>query len=125
MTLGNTNLSLSTGGIVALALGVKDWPIAQCRKSFSSLTGRAFNRRIPHRFMRSKYQSKDIMECLTETFGEESMFGGEPTNRARGCARKVAVTACTETGESAVIFANYNRRSDSESMTSSLACSMC
>jgi hypothetical protein len=71
----------------------------------------AFTKRSIHSFGRSKYHNKPLTTCLAETLGKEAMFAG---NRARGCSRKVAVTAATETGERAVIFANYNRKDDPE-----------
>jgi hypothetical protein len=75
---------------------------------------KAFSARFPRRYGKSKYHNKPLTACLTEEFGEQAMFAGVRSSQARGCARKVAVTAATETGEKAVIFANYNRRSDSE-----------
>ncbi|KAF1847324.1 uncharacterized protein K460DRAFT_278260 [Cucurbitaria berberidis CBS 394.84] len=107
-------IGTSTGGIVALALGIKGWPIAHCIKSFKTLMLSAFTQRFPRRLGKSKYETKPLDACLAETFGEETMFAGVPSDSAHGCLRKVAVTAATETGEKAVIFANYNRKSDSE-----------
>jgi len=36
---------LSTGGIIALGLGVEDWTVEQCIGKFTSLCGDAFNPR--------------------------------------------------------------------------------
>ena len=70
--------------------------------------------------MRSKYRTKPLEKALLQAFGDESMFGGVPEDMS-GSARKVAVTAATETGEEVVIFTNYNRPSKSGSK-SPLAC---
>ncbi|CAO2647539.1 Nn.00g084610.m01.CDS01 [Neocucurbitaria sp. VM-36] len=105
----------STGGIIALGLGVKNWSVSDCSRWFLSLVRRAFDTRIPggFRFNKSKYRTKPLEDVLKECFGEEAMFGGVPEIPS-GYARKVAVTAATETGEQAVIFTNYNRADDAQ-----------
>jgi hypothetical protein len=76
---------------------------------------KAFAPRFPPRYGKNKHHSKPLTACLVEEFGDQAMFAGVRSDQARGCAQKVAVTATTELGENAVIFANYNRRrSDSE-----------
>ena len=105
----------STGGIIALGLGIKSWSIEVCIKQFTSLVARAFVPRLPGgiRISKSKYKTQDLEKVLLEAFGEEAMFGGVPEIPS-GCPRKVAVTAATEAGERAVIFANYNRPDDTQ-----------
>ncbi|EUC48828.1 hypothetical protein COCMIDRAFT_2285 [Bipolaris oryzae ATCC 44560] len=104
----------STGGLLALGLGVKNWSIEQSTRTFLNLVGNAFTTRYPggFQFMRSKYKTKPLQSALLQAFGDEAMFGGVPEDMS-GSARKVAVTAATETGEEVVIFTNYNRTSKS------------
>ena len=66
-------------------------------------------------FGTTKYRTGPLQEALRDCFREEAFFGGVP-EVPTGCARKVAVTAATETGEQAVIFTNYNRADDEQSM---------
>ncbi len=65
-------------------------------------------------FGTTKYRTQPLEEALGHCFKEESLFGGVPETPR--CARKVAVTAATETGEQAVIFTNYNRADDEQSI---------
>ncbi|PVI02430.1 hypothetical protein DM02DRAFT_701953 [Periconia macrospinosa] len=103
----------STGGIIALALGIKNWSVEHCSKSFTSLVTKAFTKRYPggFRLSKSRYQTKPFEGALLDAFGEEAIFAGVPDDRTSGSPRKVAVTAATETGAEAVIFTNYNRAS--------------
>ncbi|KAF2019496.1 hypothetical protein BU24DRAFT_431280 [Aaosphaeria arxii CBS 175.79] len=89
--------------------------------SLSWLMNAAFTKRFPRRIGKSKYQTKPLVTTLTGTFGDDAMFAGSIPDSAPGPARKVAVTAVTETGEKAVIFANYNRKHDSETRATSAA----
>ncbi|XP_014554875.1 hypothetical protein COCVIDRAFT_39346 [Bipolaris victoriae FI3] len=104
----------STGGLLALGLGVKNWSIEQSTQTFLRLVRTAFTSRYPGglQLMRSKYRTKPLEKALYQAFGDEAMFGGVPEDMS-GSTRKVAVTAATETGEEVVIFTNYNRASKS------------
>jgi hypothetical protein len=103
----------STGGILALGLGVKNWPIDQCMHRFLTLVDTAFS----PKFMggvslgTTKFKTKPLEEALHESFQSEAMFGGKrhipPASRCR-----VAVTSAKDTAERAVIFTNYNRPQD-------------
>jgi hypothetical protein len=113
--VNTADTSFSTGGIIALGLGIKNWSIETCTKTFISLVNRAFDSRLPGgiRFGKSRYKTKPLEEILLECFGEEAMFGGVP-DIPSGYLRKVAVTAATGAGERAVIFTNYNRANDTK-----------
>jgi hypothetical protein len=63
----------------------------------------------------NKYRTQPIEEALRECFKDETMFGGVRETPLPS-ARKVAVTSATETAEQAVIFTNYNRADDEQSM---------
>lgn len=106
----------STGGIIALALGIRNVGVDPFRTTFKKLMGSAFTKRfnMGPRTGKAKYQTKPFETSLLEIFGEEAIVAGLPEDRSNGCPRKVAVTSVTETGEEAVIFANYNRVNDSQ-----------
>lgn len=62
-----------------------------------------------------KYRTKPLESALKEHFKDTPIFGGEDQDPAIN-SRKVAVTASCETGEQAVIFTNYSRAEDEQSM---------
>ncbi|KAF2012508.1 hypothetical protein BU24DRAFT_442957 [Aaosphaeria arxii CBS 175.79] len=104
----------STGGILALGLGVKNWRVEDCMNMFTRLIDKAFTRKIfgGVTLGKTKYRTQPLDDALKECFGNEALFGGELHTPRSG--RKVAVTSATETGEQAVIFTNYNRVDDEE-----------
>lgn len=106
----------STGGILALALGVKDWPVETCIALFRKLVDRAFTPKFYGglKIGKRKYRTRPLEEVLKDHFKDEPIFGGLHETSA-SYARKVAVTASCETGEQAVIFSNYNRVDDDSS----------
>lgn len=105
----------STGGILALGLGIKNWPVDYCIKVFLRLVEKAFTRKFAGgiAFGTTKYRSRSLEEALAEAFQDDPLFGGVPETPI-GNTRKVAVTAATETAEQAVIFTNYNRADDEQ-----------
>lgn len=90
-------------------------------KLFLRLVEKAFTPRFMGgvTFGTTKYRTQPLEEALSECFKDEALFGGVPEGLV-GSARKVAVTAATETGEQAVIFTNYNRADDEQSRWYSL-----
>ncbi|KAF2134377.1 hypothetical protein P153DRAFT_402048 [Dothidotthia symphoricarpi CBS 119687] len=105
----------STGGILALGLGIKNWSVNHCISLFLRLVEKAFTPKFLGgvSFGTTKFRTQPLEEALSECFGDEAIFGGVP-EASVGCARKVAVTAATDTGEQAVIFTNYNRVDDEQ-----------
>ncbi|KAF9738488.1 hypothetical protein PMIN01_03771 [Paraphaeosphaeria minitans] len=105
----------STGGILALGLGIKNWSVPHCIALFNKMVDKAFTPRFLGgvSFGKPTYRATPLEDSLAECFGEESMFGGVHETLIP-CTRKVAVTSATETGEQAVIFTNYNRADDDE-----------
>lgn len=105
----------STGGILALGLGIKNWTVDYCIKVFLRLVEKAFTRKFAGgiAFGTTKYRTRPLEEALTEVFQDDPLFGGVPDTLI-GSTRKVAVTAATETAEQAVIFTNYNRADDEQ-----------
>ncbi|KAF7504590.1 hypothetical protein GJ744_002085 [Endocarpon pusillum] len=106
----------STGGIIALALGEKNWPLDKCISHFLNLCDRAFTPRELHRVPGmhrvtslshgSLYKTRPLVAALREEFGSDLLFGGVRDSVSRD-STKVAVTSTDETGKKAIIFANY------------------
>jgi hypothetical protein len=106
----------STGGILAIGLGIKNWSVKQSTELFTNLVNEAFTTKVLGgvMFATTKYSTRHIEDALKKCFKDEPIFGGGPESSS-AYARKVAVTAATETGEQAVIFTNYNRAHDDQS----------
>lgn len=104
----------STGGIIALGLGVENWSVDKCMSHFKKLVGKAFTPKLAGmRLGTSKYRTRPLEEGLKTYFKDVQIFGGiHETSKSH--PRKVAVTAACETGEQAVIFTNYNRAEDGQ-----------
>ncbi len=113
----NPLIFFSTGGIIALGLGVENWTVEQCISKFTSLCGAAFTPRrllkvpllgnlstISHRSM---YKRKPFEKALQESFGDRPLFGVSTSQE--GHMIKVAVTSTTLVGQQPVVLANYNR----------------
>jgi hypothetical protein len=111
-SLTSAHLARSTGGIIAMGLGVEQWSVVKCIEHFRRLTDKAFTPRWPALArLGRRYKTRPFEEALQETFHDEYLFGGEheePSNI------KVAITATSETGESPVIFTNYNRQVETQ-----------
>ncbi|KAJ4391044.1 hypothetical protein N0V93_004658 [Gnomoniopsis smithogilvyi] len=107
----------STGGIIALGLGVKNWTVDQCIKKFEDLCTQAFQPRelngipllekIAIFSHGSKYKTKPFEKVLKETFEEWPLFGGQ--SELGEMFTKVAVTSTTAIQQHPVVLANYNR----------------
>jgi patatin-like phospholipase/acyl hydrolase len=114
----------STGGIIALGFGVKNWELKNCSQRFQSLCWEAFSPRklsnIPGlRHMitlkhAAKYETTPLRNVLEKNFGHGRLFGGnseeDPNHAAKNHAAKVAVTATDEAGKRAIMLANYSRK---------------
>ncbi|KAF2128735.1 hypothetical protein P153DRAFT_340903 [Dothidotthia symphoricarpi CBS 119687] len=107
----------STGGIIALALGVKNWSLEHCTYQFKSLCSSAFTPRkgqsvpiLKHIIAfkhAAKYETTPLRNALKAAFGsEERLFG----NNKKDIRAKVAVTATDGAGKRAIVIANYNRK---------------
>ncbi|KAI4737709.1 FabD/lysophospholipase-like protein [Aureobasidium sp. EXF-12298] len=116
----------STGGINALALGVKHWSVGYCIEMFEKFCDQAFTERefrgvwgleqavlLNHG---SKYKATPLHNLLRATLGRSPLFGANDSLDAFKI--KVAVTATSADGNEATIFANYNRpQSSGDSQT--------
>ncbi|KAH0354229.1 FabD/lysophospholipase-like protein, partial [Aureobasidium melanogenum] len=116
----------STGGINALALGVKQWSVGYCIEMFEKFCDQAFTERefrgvwgleqaalLNHG---SKYKATPLHNVLKGTLGKSPLFGANDSLNA--FKTKVAVTATSADGKEAMIFANYSRpQSSGDSQT--------
>ena len=110
-------ISHSTGGLVALGLGVKNWSVELCAFHFEKLCLQAFTPREFHNVPvleqlttlnhNGKYKTRPFKEALKEAFQDDQLFGGVCEDARY--QRKVAVVSTSETGQRAVILTNYNR----------------
>ena len=107
----------STGGILALGLGIKNWPVDQCMDLFLKLVDKAFTPKFLGgvSFGTTKYRTQPLEEALRDSFKTEALFGGRREVPPAG-RRKVVVTSAKDTAEQAVIFTNYNRPDDEKCM---------
>lgn len=112
-----SDITCSTGGIIALALGIMDWSVDNYMEPFLKLVDKAFTSKFLGRvtFGNPNYRTRPLQEALFESFREKTMFGGR-RDIPVACGRKVAVTSVKRTGEQAVIFTDYNRKEDKEGM---------
>ncbi|KAI1342705.1 hypothetical protein F5Y15DRAFT_373717 [Xylariaceae sp. FL0016] len=109
----------NTGGIIAIALGVKKWTVEATIEKFKDLCREAFVRRemnsvpligaLSSFYHRSVYKTQPLERALRRHFSDRPFYGGA-THRSRlTTSNRVAVTATTATGRQPVVFANYNR----------------
>ena len=107
----------STGGIIALGLGVKQWTVHQCVTQFVTLCDQAFTPRelgqITSWGYGSKYKTTPFRNALQTAFGEDLLYGGRRTTRL-SYTTQVAVTATSGTGETGLVLTNYSRHEESE-----------
>lgn len=106
----------STGGLIALGLGVNGWSVARCAEQFETLLGQAFWRRAGSNvpvlgpllefalayLTDNFYDSFKFAQALVTAFGREQLFG-----KGMDEGMKVAVIA-TNTNLFPCVLANYN-----------------
>ncbi|OCL08081.1 hypothetical protein AOQ84DRAFT_293846 [Glonium stellatum] len=117
----------STGGIIALALGVKAWPVEKCIEQFTKLCDQAFTPREFHNIPGfdhaarlnhgSKYKTTPLHNALEKSLGKDLLFGGAHDLDKRN-EIKVAVTSTDEIGMKAIVIANYSRIWEAAAATS-------
>jgi patatin-like phospholipase/acyl hydrolase len=107
----------STGGIIALGLGVRNWSVDECIRHFKYLCKEAFQPRelvgIPllERMAvlnhGSMYKTSPFQAMLKQTFKSKPLFGD--TDQDTMAPIKVAITTATSVDQHPVVLANYNR----------------
>jgi patatin-like phospholipase/acyl hydrolase len=112
----------STGGIIALAFGVKNWSIKRCIDKFRRLCRIAFTLKVIHTMpllkyitalkLAPKYRTKPLRDALKSNFGEQPLSGNSGRSRASYHSARIAVTATNEAGTKAIIMANYSRKTE-------------
>lgn len=113
--------SCSTGGIIALGLGVKRWTAANCREQFKSLCKQAFTSRLPKAFAavsrKSQYRTKPLEKGLRSAFDQHSfLYGGSRPDHSTSI--RVAVTSTLASENRPAVLSNYNTESEHESCKS-------
>lgn len=101
----------STGGIIALGLGVMRWSVSGCLDHFKRLCCEAFTARplkklalVSHK---SYYKSTPLEAALQGAFGSNALLFGGASGRETGQI-KVAVTATSAVENQPVVITNYN-----------------
>lgn len=118
-------IGTSTGGLIALGLGVKNWSVQECREYFTMLCDQAFTRRrggglpllswLINNYHHSKYETTGIESALKQAFSEdELLFGGrkmafDESSSPMQFSCKTAVTSTSAATNSTVLLTNYNR----------------
>ncbi|KAK8015171.1 hypothetical protein PG990_008467 [Apiospora arundinis] len=107
----------STGGIIALGLGVRKWSVDECIDHFKNLCREAFQPRelvgipfLEHMAVLnhgSMYKTKPFQNVLQNTFKCEPLFGD--TGQDMKAPIKVAITTATSVDQHPVVLANYSR----------------
>ncbi|KAI1101208.1 hypothetical protein F4804DRAFT_17888 [Jackrogersella minutella] len=108
----------STGGIISLGFGHKQWSVDECMTQFQNLVAKAFT---PHKaqkypwlkhveliIKKGRYKTKPLEDALKLALGSGSLFGSPETHVTQPL--KVAVTATSEAGTKPYILSNYNVR---------------
>jgi hypothetical protein len=113
----------STGGIVALGVFDKGWPLSHAIQTFRDLATTAFRCRRALRipiysslavpFCAFKYESAGIVEALKSSLGEDFLFGqakGGSGATSLPCDQvKVGVVSCLDSRFQPCLLANYSR----------------
>lgn len=105
----------STGGIVGLGLGVKNWSVPVCMQKFEHVCKQAFTAKPPglkwlgYLASTSRYKTQRLESALRSAFDEDKdrlLFG--PNSDSETPFVRVAVTATLVPSNDAAILANYN-----------------
>ncbi|OTB02050.1 hypothetical protein M426DRAFT_322998 [Hypoxylon sp. CI-4A] len=109
----------NTGGIIAIALGVKKWTVDATMEKFKELCNEAFVPRemtsiplfgaLSSLYHGSLYKTKPLEKALKKYLSDQPFFGTSVHRSRVATSAKVAVTASTGIERQAVVFANYNR----------------
>lgn len=110
-------ISLSTGGVIALALATKRLNVEDCIKMFNDFSTQAFTKRtgadmpgiktLVEATYHSKYETRGIDRVLRKEFEDDFIFGGKKDPGSQDMLR-AGVTATSSSGHP-YLLANYNR----------------
>ena len=117
---------ISTGGLIALGLGVKGWDIDHCIEQFNSLCQKAFTPRGGlamlgiARMIRARngsiYRTEPLQDALLSIYSDNPLFGG--LRYRESPQTKVALVATSAAGLQPVVLSNYNRMQGDEEKSS-------
>lgn len=109
----------STGGIIAMGLGVNKWTVTAALGKFKDICKEAFTARemksipifgaISSLYHGSLYKTQPFERALKRSFSESPFFGTATHRSTYTTSSKVVVTAATGIKKQTVVFANYNR----------------
>ncbi|KAI0555301.1 FabD/lysophospholipase-like protein [Xylaria curta] len=112
----------STGGIIALGLGVNNWRVDECITYFKELCRQAFVPREMHGVPvleklaawnhGSIYKTRPLEAMLKNVFTSRPIFGGTSDNDEM--FTKVAITTTSSVAQHVVVLTNYNRPDPTE-----------
>jgi predicted acylesterase/phospholipase RssA len=111
----------STGGIIALGLGVKGWTVSDCISRFRDLCNDAFTARGPKAFRpltflgKSFYKTTPLENALKTAFGVSDTLYGQAKSKDLLDIR-VAVTSTDAIRKRPVILSNYNTEGDRDNL---------
>jgi hypothetical protein len=115
---GNISNKSSTGGIIALGLGVKGWTVEQCTTHFKNLCRQAFTPRGPSLLkpftivgFKSYYRTKPLEAVLRSAFDDNTSLYGDHKVGSPASIR-VAVTATAASDGRPTILSNYNTEAE-------------
>ena len=110
----------STGGIIALGLGVKRWTVDNCIATFKTLCVKAFTPRVPQSFQifsqavgKSRYKTKPLEDALKSALDSDTLLYGGCRSESSTPIR-VAVTSTNVAGRNPVVLCNYNTEGERE-----------
>ena len=115
----------STGGIIALGIGIEGWSTQTCIGHFERLCDTAFTPRELHKIPvlnklevinneYARYKAKPFEQVLQNTFTGQPLFGGQ--HNQSQCSIRTGVIATSEGGERAVVLSNYNRSHEKDAL---------
>ncbi|KAF5534140.1 calcium-independent phospholipase A2, partial [Fusarium phyllophilum] len=112
-------IGTSTGGLVALGVFEKKWPLGDAIEQFCSLAKKAFLPRklltipglskVTKPWCSFKYKSAGVNTALTSAFGEDYLFGQTTDDKEPGDQVKVGVVTCLDGQKHPCLLANYSR----------------
>ncbi|KAL8968226.1 MAG: hypothetical protein Q9183_002563 [Haloplaca sp. 2 TL-2023] len=118
----------STGGIIAIGLGIEGWSTQTCIEHFERLCDTAFTPRELHKIPvlnklevinndYARYKAKPLEQVLQDTFtvSNQPLFGGQH-NQSQSSVR-TGVIATSAGGERAVVLSNYNRSHEKDALS--------
>lgn len=116
--------------MIAIALGVKKWPVTSAIEKFKDLCHEAFVARgiskLPLSgafsvlYHKSLYKQQPLEGALRRYLSEQPLFGATSHRSLATASNRVAVTATTASGQRDVVIANYNRQDLPDRSTLSL-----